>query len=294
MEKSINFLKKETVYVKPRIKQGWLGKHHAASVMFDGCKVGVTVPIGPNGDLLEVLTKEEKEFFETPVFGFKPGELSNRAPFWKNFTVRLEKPVEGVLTEDMVILTLDLSKWEDYFKLKVLELNTSVKGMIAPSEDKKNASANYKFYLVKEGSEDEFKTVKLDKEKTVRKYIYSIDNSREKLFELLYVLYLEDPKGTEPPLDATIEWLRVEIEKKLNSKLDLLTSIVKDEKSYPVKVLVYQAIKKNILRYDRINGVVNDKDKPLGYTLQQAVNYLTDARNQADLIRLQGQLELTK
>jgi len=296
------FKKGKRIKVVPIIKTGWLGRtDHAASVMFDQTSINITVPYDKHtGHLKQVLTKEEKEFFESGDFDFNKGELDHRRGerkglednYWKNFSVRLEKPADGIIKEGQPLLVLDLSEdYHQYFQYKVLLANTSTSGIVAPSWEERRSSASYKVALVDKDEVETEVVTKYFNEKKINAFLAKIDTSPVKLYEFLYICHLEDPVLLEPDNAADIEWYIRQVEKLKQSKPELLLKIIKNEDDYPYRVLIHKGIRAKALNYSKSTGITNSEGKVFGYTVDTAIEYLKDSRFQEDMMKLEFRVE---
>ena len=145
-EQMINPLKKERVIVRRLLKEGKIT--NPRHVLYGGMAMGAfhtfTVPMLRNGQLVDVLTKDEKAYLEEAM-GLETNALSVHRKvdnYWSNYQVRLGK-------EDTI---LDLSVPEEYIKYKVLLNNTD---QIAPSLDAVNIKPKetYEYVLLHEEEE---------------------------------------------------------------------------------------------------------------------------------------------
>lgn len=124
MEENVTFnpLREETVIVRFIPKDGT--EQNKQHILYGGMAENAirvfTVPIiGSTGSLKNVLTNEEKVFFENAL-GINLSVHNKKDNYWENFKVRLTKNDNF----------LDLSNVEDYLKYKVLLANTQ---FICPS-----------------------------------------------------------------------------------------------------------------------------------------------------------------
>jgi hypothetical protein len=114
--------------------------HIISGGMLEGSYRKFPVPMLRGGGLKNVLTKEEKEFFEEGPY--EGQSLSMYSKFWDTQWVTLEKL--GII--------LDLSVPQDYIKYKILLGWTSViAGSLKEFTD--NPSPAYQFYLERDGEE---------------------------------------------------------------------------------------------------------------------------------------------
>lgn len=140
----VNPLRKETVVVRflPKPNANFGG-------MLDNGMRTFTVPIiSSTGSLKNVLTKEEKDYFEN-LMGVNLSVHNKVNNYWTNFKVRLER-ADNVL---------DLSNPDDYLKYKVLLTNSQ---LICPSvqELEKRRLATYQYVIISAEQEDKLKVSK--------------------------------------------------------------------------------------------------------------------------------------
>jgi len=294
-------LPQEKVLVKPIIRQGqWLPKGHSGNWMYDNTKITITVPIDRDtGKLKNPLTKEEQEFFESSKsgFDFSPGELSpyrKKDNYWSNYQVFIRK-TEEIVGDDTVLRVLDLSDPSHYLEYKVLMSNTSLSGgRVAPSWEERENSGDYKIVLVREGQQHVDKVRKSDKMKKAYAYFGKLDSSADKMYDFLYVYYLNNADMKRPSQTSSKDFLQSEIQDIVDKDVDGFLEIANDEEGYELKLLVMRAVEKGVLNYSRTSGFETQESVPLGRSLPQAVIFLKDTRNQEEFIRIKNQVELAK
>ena len=114
--------------------------HVISGGMLEGATKKLYAPMTRNGGIKNVLTNEEKEFFENNIYTGR--NLSSYGNFWKEFFVELEK--SG--------LTLDLAQPTDYLRYKLL---LSWSDLVAPSlkEYRDHNRPSYQFYMERDGED---------------------------------------------------------------------------------------------------------------------------------------------
>src|SRR3990167_2020528 len=287
MEKKESPLKNEKVKIVPITdrKGGWLPKGHDGAFMYTGAKRRLPVPQGPNGQLLDPLSEDERAFFESPESGIamKPGDLSvykKQDNYWERFEIILDK--NG--------LDLDLSNPIDYFKLKVLKLNSKE---IAPSFRDRHSKGSYKFYIMESGEEFEVEANKADLMKRAWKEYGKMEESLTRMRNFL-TLYCNTYEPTRKvPKSPKREWLISEISKVIEKDITGYLKVIED-KDYDMKLFINECVD---------GGVITREGKTVYHALaldgrfnniKELIIYLNDGKNQENLMLLKAQLENTK
>lgn len=306
MEESIK-VKKETfslpnkkVLVKPIVRSGrWLPSSHSGAFMYDNTSRSLTVPLdSKTGSLKDPLTLAEREFFENrhkSGLDFTPGDLSvhkKEDNFWESFSVLLRKN-ESVVSDQSVLLVLNLADSMDYLRYKLLLANAGSGGEVAPSWEDRFNIATYKVALVEEGHEEEVRTRRADNLEKVNKFFYQINESKSKLRDLLTIYWLENKTNKRPPENASIDWYKAEVQNLIDTDLDAMLRIVDDKDNYEYKVLVNKAVTLSILEYNSELGYTLSDGTPMGETLKSAIRFLKDPKNQEKYLRLKTQVSNT-
>lgn len=290
------------IHIKPIIKKGkWLSETHSGNFMYDNTNMSITVPLNiQTGQIIDPLTKEEREFFENKSISglaFNEGDLNiykktnhltGEVNFWTMFEYRIHKN-QGVLDENSVLDTLDLSKPMDYIKYKVLLANSLPGGVIAPSWDKRFDQGTYRLALMDAAVEDDLSANRADKLGKAWGYYSTIQNSRIKMHELVSVYWLENRKAIKPEDDANIEWLKKEISKIINENLDGFLNLI--ESNYEEKLLIHTALRCGALRLNGKSFQTAD-GIPIGESLREAILYYRDERHNEAKLKLIAQIEL--
>lgn len=231
----VSCLKNEIVHVRHIAKENSKitnKKHVLYGGMADGAFKQYTVPMLENGQLVNVLTNDEKDFLEE-YMGLEPNSLSvykKERNYWSNYKVRLTK-------DDNV---LDLSVPEDYIKYKVLLAN---KDFIAPSlEDRlMNYKASYDFVIIREEEEARTNRKKYDAKAEAYMMLGKINEDKYKLKTIIEII-TGKPVASSTKLDILVE----RAAQLLDSNPKQFVTVVKDS-LLDTKVLINRAIEAGII-----------------------------------------------
>lgn len=297
-------LQQRKVLVKPIIRDGkWLQKGHSGNFMYDYTKLSICVPLDrETGTLKDPLTKEERMFFENKELSgmsFEPGDLgiykkdnklTGQFNYWHTFEYTLIKD-QGVVTEDTVLDTLDLSDPVDYLKYKVLLTNAGPGGVVSPSWEARFNQASYKIALVDAGYNEMEKANKADIYMKAYKHFGEISKSHEKMYDFLNIWWLENKKAIKPTKDATTDWMKAQIQGIIDDNSKRFVEIVNDD--YEEKLLIHRAI--------MVNAIIREGDlfltadgKPMGRNIRETILYLRDERNQEDKFKIIALINVDK
>ncbi len=254
-------------YIKRKIGMAagdHIGPDHVISGgLLDKAVKKYQIPRLRSGVLVNILTNEEKEFFEKI---YKGVDLSVYGDFWKDFYVTLTK-------QDT---RLDLSNSADYLKYKVLWALKDE--LIAPSWDKRYERQSYEFALVNEGDEDKELKKKFDSKKEAFKLYGKIEDDKELLIGLLKLL-------SNKPIssDSKLDWVKTKVEEFIDNKADNFIAIVKDPSFY-TRILLNQAVDLGVVnrqgnKYETADGLELCEAGEVP-TFDNAVTFLDSAKNQ--------------
>jgi hypothetical protein len=292
----MEMLPKRKVLIKPIIREGkWLGKGHSGNFMYDNTKLYFTVPMSSStGQLIDPLTKEEREFFENRAksgMDFTPGDLSvykkpnpreGFVPYWYGYQYMVLKN-QGVVNEDTVLATLDLSKPEDYIAFKVLMVNSGNAGTVAPEWGKRFDQGTYRIVLVEEGYKVEELVSRSSKLGKAYRFFDTINKSQLKMYEFLSIYWLENRKASRPSEDSKIEWLTAEIQKLIDNDLETFLKMI--ETDYEEKLLIHNGMKCGAITRTG-STFVNIDGNPVGNSITEAILYYKDERHQEEKLKL--------
>lgn len=240
--------------------------HIISGGMLEGSYRKFPVPMLRSGALKNVLTSEEKEFFEGKNGPYEGQSLSMYSKFWDDKYVTLEK----------LGITLNLSVAREYLNYKILLGWSSV---IAPSLKvfKESPSLGYQFYLERDGEETLLKAKSLGITKLAWKNFNKIEDNREVLSAVIFLM-----TGKKIAGNATLEYLNTETEKLVDSKAEKFNNLITDSQ-FETKVLIANAERAGIIKkvkgaYETKDGLaITEKGQPA--TVQNVVNFLNDPIN---------------
>ena len=280
-ENSFCPLKNERVIVRRLLKEGKITnpKH----VLYGGMALGAfhtfTVPMLRNGQLVDVLTKQEKDYLEE-VMGLETNALSVHRKvdnFWSNYQVKLGK-------EDTY---LDLSIPEDYIKYKVLLNNTE---QIAPNLDAVTLrpKETYEYVLLHESEEAKANKKRVNKNIEAYKILGKIEGDRDKLRTIVEI-------ATSRPQHRTVsvDVLTDQIDRLIQSNANLFLTIAQDP-LLDTKVLLKKGIEfgavkiKNDLFYDSDGRPLCDAGNA---TFSVAAEWLNKPKNQGVKLAIEAKIK---
>lgn len=253
--------------------------HVISGGMIEGATRRFCVPLLRNGGLKNVLTNEEKDFFENGHF--RGVNLSIYSEFWKNQYVSLEK-IDNIL---------DLSVPEDYLKYKILLAWPDV---IAPSlEDyKRTNKGTYQFFITRSGEELKDRSNKMDNIKSAWKAYYKIEDNREVLLSIIYLM-----TGKKLSDNSTMKFVNTEVETLVDTRTKDFLALIEDP-NFETKTLIALAENAGIIikrngKYETVDGLTLAKQGEVA-SLPNAVNYLIDPKNQEVRDLIQARVQNTK
>ena len=238
--------------------------HIIAGGMLEGSYRKFPVPMLRNGGLKNILTKEEKDYFEKNEYDGQ--SLSMYSSFWDDFYVTLEK----------LDTQLDLSNANDYIKYKLL---LGWDKVIAPSlKVYKNApTAQYQFYLEREGEEEQLASKELSHTKTAWKNFDKIEDNKDVLAAVIFLM-----TGKIAAQNAKLTYLNSEVEKLVHSRAEKFNNLLADAQ-FESQVLVANAERAGIIKkvkgaYETEDGLpLTDVGQPA--TVKNVVSFLNDPKN---------------
>jgi len=255
-------------------------KNHVISGgMLEGSVKEFFAPMTRSGGIKNVLTDEEKAFFETSVL--QGQNLSAYGPFWKTYSVKLEKG-GGIL---------DLSSPEDYLKYKLLLAWDSV---IAPSlkEYNKSKLPSYQFYMEEEGENMQIKGRELEETKKAWKNFNKIEDDQSTLAAVLYIM-----SGKKVSANAKLTYLNTEVSNIVDNKPTEFNRLVEDV-LFSTKVFAANLERAGLIvktkdGYTTIDGL-NITEKGKIANLDSVVSFLLDTANNEIKELLESRLDNIK
>ncbi len=280
-EKTLSPLRNERVIIRRLLKEGKITnpKH----VLYGGMALGAfhtfTVPMLRNGQLVDVLTKEEKAYLEEAM-GLETNALSVHRKvdnYWSNFQVRLGK-------DDTI---LDLNDPEQYIKYKVLLNNTE---SIAPNLDAVNLrpKETYEYVILHEEEEAKANKKRVNKNIEAYKILGKIESDKDKLRTIVEI-------ATSRPQHKTvsIDILTDQIDKLIQANASLFLTIAQDP-LLDAKVLLKKGLECGAVKIK--NDLFYDSDgKPLcdagNATFSVAADWLNKPKNQGTKLAIEAKIK---
>ena len=280
-EQMISPLKNERVIVRRLLKEGKITnpKHALYGGMALGAFKWFTVPMLRNGQLVDVLTKEEKVYLEEAM-GLETNALSVHRKvdnYWSNYQVRLTK-------DDTI---LNLNNPEEYIQYKVLLANTD---QIAPSLDAVHLKPKetYEYVLIHEEEEAKANKKRVNKNIEAYKVFGKIEKDKDKLRTIVEI-------ATSRPQHKTVslDVLTDNIDKLIQANATLFLTIAQDPlldtKVLLKKGIEYGAVKvKNDLFYDAEGKPLCDAGNA---TFSVAAEWLNKPKNQGTKLNIEARIK---
>lgn len=273
-------LPKKKVLVKPIQRPNPLTNDERAQFLIGRASITVTVPRLRNGKLVQVLTDEEKKFFEDPSksqMEYHEGDLNvyrSTNNFWEDWSFKLGN------TE----IELDLSYPEDYITYKVLLFNTL---LIAPSWEARNNKQTYMYALVDVEEQRVKRVTRNDSLAEAYSAYASIMTSTHKLANILRLITKK-----VVPYDTDIEFLKDEISNILAGPKgpERFLEAYHDPNAEE-KLFILEATQTGALQYRGTAYYVPGKPEPIGYNWDEVVSWLKNPENQEMYLVLKQKVE---
>ena len=238
--------------------------HIISGGMLEGSYRKFPVPMLRNGGLKNILTEDEKIFFENKVYDGQ--SLSMYSKFWDNFYVTLEK----------LDTQLDLSIPDDYIRYKLL---LGWDKVIAPSlKVFKNApTAQYQFYLEREGEEEVMQAKTLSHTKLAWKNFNKIEDNVDVLAAVIFLM-----TGKISSQTSKLAYLNTQVEQLVDSRAEKFNNLIADAQ-FESQVLVANAERAGVIK--KVKGAYETEDGlPLTEvgqpaTVKNVVAFLNEPKN---------------
>jgi hypothetical protein len=288
-------LEDKIITVKPISRPNSLGamsdsEDHDGATMYTGCEKSFTLPRSiSTGRLIPILDKEEQKYF-AEVLNLKVEDLdfyNSNTKFWVETQCKITK--EGI--------SLNLKNPIENIHYRILKANAE----IAPSWQERHEKATYKFALVEEGYEVSEINKKADKTKRAWKAFGKIEDSIQKMSDVLEL------HGKSIPKDARLDWLQAEITKMIESTKPLKSgglspieeflAIVEDP-NYETRLFINKAVKVGAIKKVGKHGYklsgVSDNEANTADNLGEMIDFLNDLENQSIKFTIKAKIEAAK
>ena len=290
--KTILELRTKKVTIRPiRREGGWVPGNHDSAFLNEGSARDYTVPSKPRGLVLvnpcpDFVQDKENKIDDWQALADELGlehvrdlNPNTKKGYWMReaeSTVRLDRNGKH----------LNLNQTRDFIEYLVLRSNSH---LIARNWASRIDSGEFMFAIVEEGEEITDQITNLEKKKIAYQLFGKMDHSATKMKDFLYVYYLMQRDAAPPPRNATMEWLKNEIGKIIESNLVTYLDILNDE-DYTLKLLIQRSVETGALLKDKHVYTLPGADVPIG-VLDDVLNFLNDPKNQTVRMKLMNHVE---
>ena len=269
----VSCLKNEKVIIKHIPRENSMVGNNPKHVLYGGMAEGSTrtyvVPMLRNGQLVDVLTKDEKDFLEY-YMGLEDNALSVHKVndnFWKKQKVVLKK-------EDNY---LDLSNPNDFIKFKILKHNDD---FIAPNLEalQNNPKATYEYVMIQEGEESKVNRKRVNATQAAWKEYGKIENDPDTMRVVIETI-------TAHPIASTmsVDSMVSKIDELIQNDAKMFLKVVQDP-ALSTKVLIRNGIEAGVIVNRGGQLYLRDGNQPLcdkgEPTLSVAAAFLNMSKNQ--------------
>lgn len=283
--KTIQQMRSMRVSVKPIYRKGdWVPDNHDSAFLNEGSTRDYTVPNKRRGNALvdpcfDFEAKDRQALANELGIDVNLLNPNHKQTIWKD-------PGEATVKLDRNGRRLNLKDTKDFLDYLVLRSNSH---LISPTWGQRFDSGEYKFALVAENEEIQERVSNLEEKKQAYQYLGKIDHSATQMTDFLYVYYLNKKDAKRPPRNATVDWLKSEIGKIIESDLDMFLEILGD-KNYNLKLLIQKATETGALIKDKHLYKIPGSDETIG-VLEDLIDYLDDPKHSAERIKLMHHVE---
>lgn len=290
--KEITALREKKITVRPIYHEGgWVASNHDSAFLNEGSTRDYTVPSKARGRVLVNPCPDFKQDKKNDIDDWQAlaDELglenvrdlnpNTKKGFWM-------REAESTVKMDRNGKFLVLKQTRDFIEYLVLRSNSH---LIAHSWAERFDSGEFMFALVEEGEDMIDSVSNLEEKKEAFRYLDKIDSSAEKMTDFLYVYYLHKKEAKKPPRNGTVDWLKNEVGKIIETDLKSFLVILADP-DYNLKLLIQRSVDTGALLKDRHIYTFPGADTPVG-NLEELIAYLDDMKNQTERMKLMHHVE---
>jgi len=259
------------VTLKPIKKHGWLPDDHDGSLRYSKCFERLTVQATKGTGILNTgLTEADEKRLERKMH-MSPGTLSKyNRDYWTMF--KIDVPSEGI--------SLDTNSPEDEVKYLVLKAHQRVANSEMERFD--TPFAEYVMTSVEQEAKMENKKSKLKR----RAYKVFSNMSTTEMADVLKVM------GKRAGDTASVDFIESQLDKIVTEDPQTFINTVEDP-TFKMRAFIDDCISSRVLvkngtKYQLPGGDV------VGYTLEQAIEYLQNPDNQEVYLDLKGKMSIAK
>ena len=275
-------LPKKTITIKPieRGNQMIKNPEHVGYFMYPDTEITLILPRKlSNNSWKECMTEEERKFVENEL----KEDLSFRAnnKFWSTRKIKIKKTESLMRTGQK----LDLSNIDDYIDYCILK----VQPIVSPSWEERLDSAEYRFALVEDGEVLHKGTKTADTKLKAFEVFTKMQHSKEKLVKFLQVF------GKNVDINQSLEFLRSEVYNIVDLTPSKFVDVI-EEPNYESKAFIYEAMRYKGLKVTSRNTYCLNfgQEDVIGRTLQDAIDYIKDAKNSNIILEIQAIIDRNK
>ena len=265
-----------------------VSKHIGYFMWNDTFKSYVLPRSAKTGTFVRILSKTEEEAIGK-IIDRNLSIYAKDDNFWTKFRVKIAK--EDVITTDGKITgkVFDMSNPFDFLAVKVLE----VCGEVKPSMEHPDRG-EYSFVLVDESYQDKTELVRAETNLEIYSNFSKMAGSTEQMSNFLSVYWLHNEKATKPPANATIAFLKAEIERLIAIDAKGILKLMTDP-YLEYKYKVHKAIMLGAIKRSKTTKTYELPDsRILGTSLDDVITFFRDERNTEEWLRVEAQLELAE
>lgn len=292
----------KTVKIRPvPIKTGLIVRSHdnpeiaeSNSIWLTGTSRSIICPLdGRTSRLINPLTEKERFFLED-ILGVNLDVNQQKDNFLMDELCRIQV-IKDMDDLSITYTELDLSNPIDYIKYKICQVSP----LVALGKQKAYRG-DQMFYI-----DDEVEEIIVEREDNkledeCMKYLYSIEERLDKLYNFLRTFHFTYRTSKIVPKDAKIDWIYNEIKNLIKDRSqrakvhELVTMVKKDEAAFETKILIQDALSIGELIYypNASEYRLPDSAEAIGKSLKEVETFLKNPAQQMLKERIKNQIKL--